>query len=168
MLFRSSVVDEGGSRRLKVEFNLPMDNSQCGTFEYLAGEKGKPAPVDISGYDGVAFLLKSGDGADHKVKFEITELDPYDAALQGYTGESAPLAAGKEWARHEIRFDKTLHPMFNRKKGKQVGIRIDRKDQGDAGSGVVLMDNIPFLPKAQPSGGDGAGRTVAAPSEGDP
>ncbi len=142
-----TTVDDSGSRRLNVQFALPMDNSQCGTFEYLAGDKGKPKPVDISGYDGIAFLLKSGDADDHKVRFEITELDQYDAALQGYTGETAPLTAGKEWVRHEVRFDKVLHPMFDRRKGKQVGIRIDRKDQGSGGSGVVLMDNVTFLTK---------------------
>lgn len=145
-----SVADEGGSRRLKVEFALPMDNSQCGTFEYLGGEKGKPKPVDISAYDSIVFLLKSGDADEHKVRFEVTELDPYDAALQGYTGETAPLAAGREWARYQVHFDKVLHPMFDRRKGKQVGIRIDRKDQGAVGSGVVLLDNITFIPKAQP------------------
>ncbi len=143
-----SVADEGGSRRLKVEFGLPMSNSQCGTFEYLAGDKGKPKPVDISAFDSIVFLLKSGDADTHKVKFEVTELDPYDAAMQGYTGETPPLAAGKEWVRYEVRFDKVLHPMFDRKKGKQVGIRIDRKDQGDVGSGVILLDNITFVPKA--------------------
>ena len=33
-----------------------------------------------------------------------------------------PLAAGKEWVRYEVRFDKVLHPMFDRKKGKQVDV----------------------------------------------
>ncbi len=145
-----AIADEGGSKRLKVEFALPMANSQCGTFEYLAGDKGKPKPVDISPYESIVFLLKSGDADEHKVKFEVTELDPYDAANQGYTGETPPLSAGKEWVRYEVRFDKVLHPMFDRKKGKQVGIRIDRKDQGNVGSGVVLLDNITFVPKAQP------------------
>lgn len=145
-----SIADDSGSKRLKVQFALPMDNSQCGTFEYLAGDKGKPKPVDISGYESVVFLLKSGDADEHKVKFEVTELDPYDAAMQGYTGESAPLTAGKDWVRYEVRFDKVLHPMFDRKKGKQVGIRIDRKDQGVVGSGAVLVDNITFVSKAQP------------------
>jgi len=146
---RLSQVDEGGSRRLQVEFSLPLANSQCGTFEYLAGEKGKPRPVDIRPYEAVVFLLKSGDGEDHQVRLEVTELDPYDAALQGYTGESRPLLAGKEWKRYEVRLDDILHPMFNRKMGRQVGVRLDRKDQERA-SGVVLLDNVTFVEKSAP------------------
>lgn len=144
-----SQVEEGGSRRLQVQFSLPMANSQCGTFEYLAGEKGKPRPVDIRPYQAVTFLLKSGDDEDHAVRLEVTELDPYDAALQGYVGESRPLVAGKEWKRYEVALDDILHPMFNRKMGRQVGIRLDRKDQ-DGASGTVLLDNVTFVEKAAP------------------
>jgi len=146
---RLSQVDEGGSRRLRVEFALPLANSQCGTFEYLAGEKGKPQAVDIRAYQSVTFLLKSGDDEDHAVRLEVTELDPYDAALQGYVGESRPLVAGKEWKRYEIPLDDILHPMFNRKMGRQVGIRLDLKDQDGAG-GSVLLDNVTFVERTAP------------------
>lgn len=146
---RLSQVEEGGSRRLRVEFALPLANSQCGTFEYLAGERGKPREVDIRPYRSVVFLLKSGDESEHRVRLEVTELDPYDAALQGYVGESRPLVAGREWTRYEVRLDDILHPMFDRSKGKQVGIRLDRKDQGGP-SGVILMDNLAFVGKDAP------------------
>jgi hypothetical protein len=138
---------EGGSQRQKVTFSLPMGDSQCGTLQQLAGDKGKPKPVDISAYDRVVFLMKSGDGEPHVVRFEITELDPHDAALQGYTGE-LKVTASKEWERFEVKLDKVLHPFFDRRKGRQVGLRFDRKDQPTA-SGVVLLDNVAFVEKGR-------------------
>jgi hypothetical protein len=137
---------ESGSGRMKLSFSLPMGDSQCGTFEYLEGGKGKPKPVDISRYGRVVGLVKSADGKPHKVRIEIAEYDAYDEALQGYVGESRPIDAGPEWQRFEVKFDDVLHPMFNRKHGKQVGVRVDRKDQEDA-SGVVWIDNLAFAPK---------------------
>ena len=135
-----SVMD-GGSKRLKVTWDLPLEDSQCGTYEYLAGGKGKPKPVDISSYEKVVFLARSGDGQTHTIHFEVTELDPYDAALQGYVGDMS-FDASPDWQRYEMDLDKRLHPMFDRKKGKQVGIRVDRKS---GASGVVLLDNVTFV-----------------------
>ncbi len=140
-------VKDGASQRQKLTYSFPMGDSQCGTSEYFKGEKGKPKPFDISAYDRVVFLMKSGDGAAHKVHFEITELDPYDAALQGYTGEQL-FTAPPDWQRFEVNLDKVLHPNFDRKKGRQVGLRIDRKEQEQA-SGVVLIDNIAFIEKGK-------------------
>ena len=138
---------DGASQRQKLTYSFPMGDSQCGTSEYFKGDKGKPKPFDISAYDRVVFLMKSGDGAAHKVHFEITELDPYDAALQGYTGEQL-FTAPADWQRFEVNLDKVLHPNFDRKKGRQVGLRIDRKEQEQA-SGVVLIDNIAFIEKGK-------------------
>jgi len=145
---------EGGSGRQKVTWSLPLGDSQCGTYEFLGGEpakggKGvapKPKAADISGYARVVFLAKSADGQVHKARFELTELDPYDAAQQGYTGEF-PFEVGPEWRRYEMDLDKTLHPMFDRRKGKQVGIRIDRKEQPEGGSGALWLDNVTFVAK---------------------
>lgn len=142
-------VDDDGSKRLRISFNLPMDNSKCGTFEYLKGQKGKPQPVDITDIQKVVFLMKSGDENEYAVRFEFTELDPYDAALQGYVGTTRPFIAGKEWQRVEVELDGLLHDMFDRKKGRHVGLMIDRKDQGDSAAGVVLVDNLTLVRKPQ-------------------
>ena len=131
---------------MKLLFSLPMGDSQCGTFEYLEGAKGKPKPVDISGYSRLVGLVKSADDKPHQIRIEVTEYDPYDESLQGYVGESKPIEVGAEWQRFDVKFDDVLHPMFNRKNGKQVGVRVDRKDQEEA-SGMVLVDNLAFAPK---------------------
>jgi len=39
--------------------------------------------------------------------------------------------------------------MFDRRNGRQVGLRLDRKDQADPG-GVVLVDNVTLIRKAVP------------------
>lgn len=144
---KTELVSEGGSMRQKVTFSLPMGDSQCGTLEQFAGDKGKPKPVDISKYDRVVFLLKSGDGQPHVVHFEVTELDPHDAALQGYIGDYK-VTAPKEWERFEVKLDDILHPFFDRKMGRQVGLRFSRKEQV-AASGVVLLDNVAFVEKGK-------------------
>lgn len=145
---RIEIAPEGGSKRMKILYALPMGDSQCGTFEQFAGEKGKAKPFDLSAYDRMVFLLKSGDDAEHKVRFEVVELDPYDAAQQGYTGETKLLTAGKEWQRVEVKLDEILHPMFKRKSARQAGIRIDRKTEENA-SGVLLIDNVAFIEKGK-------------------
>ncbi|NOZ02289.1 MAG: hypothetical protein GXP54_10430 [Deltaproteobacteria bacterium] len=133
---------------LKVSFALPMGDSSCGTFEYLKGGRGKPAPVDIRGFDRIALMMKSGDDKTHYLRLEVVELDPYAATLQGYVGQSELLEVGPAWKRYEVRLDAVLHPMFDRRMGKQVGLKIERKDQKHAG-GVVLLDNIAFITKAK-------------------
>lgn len=137
--------------KLTLTYAMHMGDSSCGTFEYLKGIRGKSEPVDISGYDRITFLLKSGDDQAHKVRFEIVELDPYAATLQGYVGESDLLTAGPEWKRYEVRLDSVLHPHFDRTKGKQVGLKLERKNLEQA-SGVVLLDNIAFIGKAEEKG----------------
>ncbi len=135
---------------LQVTYALPMGDSECGTFEYLKGAVGKPEPFDIRAFERVALLLKSGDGKLHRVVLEVVELDPYAQALQGYVGESPVFVAGPDWKRYEVRLDDILHPRFDRRMGKQVGLRVRRKDQ-DQASGVVLVDNLTLIEK-------GAGR----------
>ncbi|MBL6974499.1 MAG: PKD domain-containing protein [Deltaproteobacteria bacterium] len=137
--------------KLTITYAMHMGDSSCGTFEYLKGTRGKSEPVDISGYDRVAFLLKSGDDKVHRVRFEIVELDPYAATLQGYVGESELLTAGPEWKRYEVRLDNVLHPHFDRTKGKQVGLKLEHKNL-EQPSGVVLLDNIAFIGKAEEKG----------------
>ena len=139
------IAGENGPRHLKVAYTLPADNSQCGTFEYLKGDKGKPEAVDLRDYARAFVVMKSGDDREHRVRLEVVELDPYDAALQGYTGTSAALVVGKDWKRYEMDLDKELHPHFNRKMGKTIGIRIDRKDQANQEDGVVLVDGLGFI-----------------------
>lgn len=140
--------DDGG-KRLKVEFVLPLEDSECGTYEYLKGPKGKPEEVDIRGFERVAFMIKSGDDAEHAIRLEVVELDKYDAALQGYTGTSNKLIASKDWVLHELPLDGLLHEFFDRRHGKSVGIRIQMKDQAiDGASGTILIDNITFIEKA--------------------
>ena len=41
-----------------------------------------------------------------------------------------------------------MQQFFDRKKGKQVGLRLERKDQPGA-SGVVLIDNVAFIEKGR-------------------
>lgn len=137
--------------KLTISYAMHMDDSSCGTFEYLKGERGKSKPVDISGFDKITLLVKSGDDQIHQVRFEIVEMDPYAATLQGYVGESRLLTAGPRWKRYEVRLDKVLHPHFDRKMGKQVGLKLERKDLEQA-SGVVLLDNIAFIGKAEEKG----------------
>lgn len=141
---------ENGPSRLKVSYALPVDNSQCGTFEYLKGEKGKPEAVDLRDYAKAFVVMKSGDDQEHRVRLEVVELDPYDAALQGYTGTSKVLVVGPDWTRYEMDLDKELHPHFDRKMGKTIGIRLDRKDQSDRESGVVLVDGLGFIRREAP------------------
>lgn len=133
---------------LKVTYALPMGDSECGTFEYLKGAAGRPEPYDIRPFERVVVLLKSGDGRPHQVSLEIVELDPYAQALQGYVGATPAWTAGPDWKRYEARLDDLLHPRFDRKMGKQVGLRIRRKDQEQA-SGVVLVDNLTFVEKGR-------------------
>lgn len=138
-------IADNGPRHLKVSYSLPAENSQCGTFEYLKGDKGKPQAVDLRDYDRAFVVMKSGDDQEHRLRLEVVELDPYDAALQGYTGTSKVLVVGPEWKRYEMDLDKELHPHFDRKKGKTLGIRIDRKDQPNQSAGVVLVDGLGFI-----------------------
>ncbi len=133
---------------LKVTYALPMGDSECGTFEYLKGAAGKPEPLDIRPFDRVAVLLKSGDGQLHRVVLEVVELDPYAQALQGYVGVSEAWVAGPDWKRYEARLDDLLHPRFDRKMGKQVGLRIRRQDQ-DQASGILQVDNLTLIEKGQ-------------------
>lgn len=133
---------------LKVTYSLPMGDSECGTFEYLKGAAGRPEPLDIRPFERVAFLLKSGDGQGHRVSLEVVELDPYAQALQGYVGATPAWTSGPDWKRYEARLDDLLHPRFDRKMGKQVGLRIRRKDQ-DQASGVVLVDNLTLIERGQ-------------------
>lgn len=145
-----ATISDNGPSRLKVAYTLPADNSQCGTFEYLKGEKGKPEAVDLRDYAQAFVVMKSGDDREHHVRLEVVELDPYDAALQGYTGTSKVLLVGPEWKRYEMDLDKELHPHFDRKMGKTIGIRIDRKDQPDRESGTVLVDGLGFIRREAP------------------
>jgi len=136
---------------LRLSYAMHMDDSSCGMFEYLKGERGKSKPVDISPFEKIAFMLKSGDERVHRISFEIVEFDRYAASLQGYVGDSRLLLAGPEWKRYEVRLDEVLHTYFERKNGKQVGIKIEHKNQEQA-SGVVLLDNIAFIGKGGRTG----------------
>lgn len=138
-------ISPNGPAHLQVTYTLPAENSQCGTFDYLKGEKGKAEAVSIEAYAKAFVVMKSGDALTHRVRLEVVELDPYDAAGQGYTGTSRAFEVGPEWKRYEMDLDKELHEFFNRKKGKTIGIRIDRKDQKDQPDGVVLVDGLGFI-----------------------
>lgn len=131
---------------LKVAYALPMGDSECGTFEYLKGVAGKPEPFDIRSFERVTLMVKSGDGQAHRVSLEVVELDPYAQALQGYVGTTPAWDVGPDWKRYEARLDDILHPRFDRKMAKQVGLRIRRKDQGQT-SGVILVDNLTWIEK---------------------
>lgn len=133
---------------LKLTYIFPLGDSECGTYEYFKGQAGKPEPFDISAYEKIAVLMRSGDGKEHRLTLEIVELDPYAEALQGYVASSPTWTVGSEWRRFEVRLEDTLHPRFNRKMGKQLGLRLRRQDQqGD--SGVVLVDKIALIEKVR-------------------
>jgi len=130
--------------RLKVAYALPIGDSECGTFEYLKGAAGRPEPYDIRAFEAAAVAMRSADGREHRVVFEVVELDPYAAALQGYVAESPLWSVGTDWRRFEVRLDEILHPRFDRRMAKQVGLRIRRKDQ-DQASGVIEVEGIAWI-----------------------
>ncbi len=142
---RLETFSDNGPSRLKVTYSLPADKSQCGTFEYLKGEKGKPEVADLREFEKAFVVMKSGDDLEHRVRLEVVELDPYSNALQGLTGTSKVLVVGPDWKRYEMDLDKELHPHFDRKMGKTIGIRIDRKDQLNQDAGVVMVDGLGFI-----------------------
>lgn len=129
---------------LRLVYNLPMLDSSCGTYEYLAMKKNKYMPVDIRDYKKIVFLARSEDSLEHKVRFEIVEYDPYAAFDQGIVADSEPITVGIEWQRYEIDLDKIIPDLFKREQTKQIGFRIDRKEQSQ-GIGAVLFDNLTFV-----------------------
>jgi hypothetical protein len=131
---------------MRITFAFPMQDSACGTWEYFASVKDRPQPVDISGYERIVFMARSGDGSAHKVRIEVVEFDPHAAYDQGIVADSEPFTIGPDWQRHEVALDKLLPEMFDRRKGRQVGLRIDRRDQAEA-KGVVLVDNLTLAGK---------------------
>jgi len=129
---------------LKIAYTLPGANSLCGTMDYFAGEPAKPQPYDITKYDRLSVKLKSGDGKRHKIKVIIVEYDPYQTANQGLVGEKTLTVLEDRWWRYELSFKYTLPELFDRKRAKGIGLKI----QGQEGEkGVILVDDLALIPK---------------------
>jgi hypothetical protein len=120
----------------------------CGYFDYLKGEEGKAEPVDISNYEKITFLVKSGDGKNHKIRIEVIEFDKFQNFNQGHVASSDPIDVTSEWKRHELYLKYLLPEIFKKKEVKQIGFRIDRKEQGQ-NEGIIYFDNFAFILKTQ-------------------
>lgn len=137
--------DETGE--LKIKYYLPISRSACGHFEYFKGELGKSEPVDLSSFEKFTFILKSADGKQHRIRFELVEFDPWEKVIhQGVVGESKIFVAENEEKRYEIDLNELKHPQMNIKSGKQIGLKIDKKD-GNGTEGVIIIDNLAFIQK---------------------
>mgnify|MGYP000240269606 CR=1 FL=1 len=133
---------------LEIKYSLPLGDSSCGTYEHFVTEKGKAKPFDITPFEKIVFMMRSSDDSTHYVVFEIVEFDPYAEADQGLVSETRPLEVTQKWQRYEVNLSEVIHPHFNKKKAKQVGLRIDRKYQNQP-SGAILFDNLVFVKKEE-------------------
>ena len=133
---------------LEIKYSLPLGDSSCGTYEHFVTEKGKAKPFDITDFDKIVFMMRSSDDSTHYVVFEVVEFDPYAQADQGLVLQTKPLEVTPKWQRFEVNLSEILHPHFDRKKAKQVGLRIDRKYQNQP-SGVILFDNLVLVKKEE-------------------
>ena len=133
---------------LEIKYSLPLGDSSCGTYEHFVTEKGKAKPFDITDFNKIVFMMRSSDDSTHYVVFEVVEFDPYAQADQGMVVETKPIEVTPKWQRFEVNLSEILHPHFDKKKAKQVGLRIDRKYQNQP-SGVILFDNLVLVKKEE-------------------
>jgi hypothetical protein len=140
----SCQVAPGPEKTLKLSYKLPIGSSQCGFFEYLKGGEGKSEAVDVSGYTGLTFQLRSADERVHKLRLEVVQWDKLAEYNQGpvFTGKEA-LVAKPYWRRYEYKLTE-LPQGFDLKAIKSIGLTLDGRD-GFGQDGTVLVDNLAFI-----------------------
>jgi len=135
--------DEKGAFALG--YDLPHDDSYCGYFEtFKMGKDCEAAPFDVAPYERVTFLVKSGDGAAHRIWVELVAWEKYAEFHQGRTESLGPFEVpmGK-WKRYEVELSDLVKDALTPSSIKSVSFKVTREKQAD--SGVILFDNIALI-----------------------
>jgi hypothetical protein len=143
---------------LTINYDLPQLNSYCGYFEqFKTGEDCEAVPFDISGYQTVTFLLKSGDDKDHYPVFELVGWDQFTKFRQGAIEKSKPLVARADrWTRYEIELNTLIRDVnvIDPAKVKSIGFSVNRTaamadgtQVSNGAEGVILIDNLVLVAK---------------------
>ncbi len=141
---RVAGVEDGEHQVLQVSYRLPHSNvSACGYFEYFGGPPGEAEKSDLSGYDRLGFLVRSGTDDLVRFRVELVEFDRFSAYDQGIVSTTDPYVAAGEWRRYEVNLNR-LARHWDLASTKNIAFRIDAKD-GNPSEGTLLFDDIVLI-----------------------
>ncbi len=135
-----------GETVMALRYDIATDDSYCGYVENLKlGKDCDTKLFDLSPFETLTFLARSGDDHDHKLFVEIVQWERYAEFHQGRAARFGPLTVGQEWKRHEVPIAKVLKKDVDPTFVKSVGLKVTRI--GDSDRGIILIDNMALIRK---------------------
>jgi hypothetical protein len=135
-----------GETVMALGYDIATDDSYCGYMENLKlGKDCDTKLFDLSPFETLTFLAKSGDDHDHQLLVEIIQWEKYAEFHQGRAAQFGPITVGREWKRHEVPIAKVCKKDVDPTFVKSVGLKVTR--MGSSDKGIILIDNMALIRK---------------------
>ena len=140
--------NDNGEQIMALDYDVATDDSYCGYTENLKLAKDCDTKLyDLSPFQALTFLARSGDTQEHHLIIEIVQWEKYAEFHQGRAAQFGPITVGKDWKRHEYAIrdickkgpKQEVDPTFV----KSVGFKVTR--QGGTDKGIVFLDNVALI-----------------------
>ncbi len=142
---------DGGEEVMALSYDVATDDSYCGYIENLRMQGCDTRSFDLTPFESITFLARSGDHHDHNVYIEIVQWERFADFNQGKAAESEAILVTPEWKRFEIPIQSICYegtrrrPIVDPSFVKSIGVKLTR--EGDTDQGVVLLDNLALIRK---------------------